>query len=348
LQFQNSKLKTIGSILLTFNSTNFRIWSKLGQRGSFFGIAVFEVVEQFHNVMILTADLAYLSGLERFINKHPDKFLNIGIAEQNMLGISSGLAQEGKIVFATTYASFICMRSCEQLRHYLGYMKSNVKIVGTGAGLAMTFSGNTHYAIEDLAIVRAIPNITILSPADATEAVKVALAAAEFNGPVYIRLTGGLNNPIVYKEDYNFEIGKAITITTEGDITIFATGTMVHNSLEAAKILKEKGMQARVVNIHTIKPIDTDSIDYANECSKLLVSIEEHSTIGGLGGTIAEFLSSQPNHTPLLRLGIADQFRHAGDYNYLLEQNRLLPEQIAQDIEKKYVTLNNREPGTLC
>lgn len=326
--------------MLTFNSLNFRTWAKLGQRGAFFGIAVFEVVEQFENTMILTADLAYLSGLERFINKHPDKFLNIGIAEQNMLGISAGLAQEGKIVYATTYATFISMRSCEQLRHYLGYMKSNVKIVGTGAGLIMTYSGNTHYTIEDLAIVRAIPNITILSPADATESVKIALAAAQHNGPIYIRLTGGLNNPIVYKDDYIFEIGKAITLTNEGDITIFATGTMVYNSLEAAKILKEKGIQARVVNMHTIKPIDTNCINNANGISKLLVSVEEHSKIGGLGGAIAEHLSSEFNHAPLLRLGIADQFRHAGDYNYLLGLNELLPEQIAFNIEQKYISLN--------
>lgn len=325
--------------MITFNSLNFRTWSKLGQRGAFFGIAVFDVVEQHENAMILTADLAYLSGLERFINKHADKFLNIGIAEQNMLGISAGLAQEGKIVFATTYATFITMRSCEQMRHYMGYMKSNIKVVGTGAGLIMTYSGNTHYTIEDLSIIRAIPNITILSPADATEAVKVALAAANFDGPVYIRLTGGLNNPMVYKEDYNFEIGKAVKLSDEGDITIFATGTMVSNALEASKILKEKGILVRVVNIHTIKPLDIDCIDSCDANSKLLVSVEEHSKIGGLGGAISEHLSSKTSHSPLLRLGIADKFRHAGDYNYLLGENRLLPEQIAQDIEEKYLSL---------
>jgi len=325
--------------MLTFNSINFRTWSKLGQRGAFFGFAVFEIVEQFQNTMILTADLAYLSGLERFINRHTENFLNVGIAEQNMLGISAGLAQEGKIVFATTYATFISMRSCEQLRHYLGYMNSNVKIIGTAAGLVMTYSGNTHYSLEDIAIVRAIPNITILSPADATESVKVALAAAQFKGPVYVRLTGGLNNPMVYKDDYNFEIGKAITITDEGDITIFATGTMVYNSLEASKILVTKGINARVVNIHTIKPLDINCIEYANERSKLLVSVEEHSIIGGLGGAIAEHLCSKKRHAQLLRLGLADQFRHAGDYNYLLGQNRLLPDQIAHDIEQKYSSL---------
>jgi transketolase len=326
--------------MLSFNSLNFRTWSKLGQRGAFFGLAVFEVVEQHDNVMILTADLAYLSGLERFIKRYPNKFLNVGIAEQNMLGISAGLAQEGKIIFATTYATFITMRSCEQMRHYMGYMKSNVKLVGTGAGLIMTYSGNTHYTIEDLSIVRAIPNITVIGPADATEAVKVALATADFNGPVYIRLTGGLNAPIVYKEDYEFKIGKAVVLTNvKGDVTIFANGTMVTNSLDAVQLLKEKGIYVNVVNIHTIKPIDNECIDDFNKCSILLVSVEEHSKIGGLGGAISEYLSSKNQHAPLLRLGIEDIFRHAGDYHYLLGQNRLLPEQIAFDIEQKYLTL---------
>ena len=198
--------------MLQFNISNMRTWSKLGQRGAFFGAAIFEIIEEYDNAVVVTADLGYLSGLERFMNQHPDKFFNTGIAEQNMLGVSAGLAQEGKIPFATTYATFVTMRSCEQMRHYLGYMESNVKIVGTGAGLVMAFSGSTHYTMEDMAIVRAIPNIIILSPADATEAVKVAFAAAAYKGPVYIRLTGALNNPMVYKEDYKFTIGKGIDL----------------------------------------------------------------------------------------------------------------------------------------
>ena len=318
--------------MLEFNSINIRTWSKLGQRGSFFGSAIFDVVEKHENVLVLTADLAYLSGLERFINTYPDKFLNVGIAEQNMLGISAGLAQEGKIVFATTYATFISMRSCEQIRHYMGYMQSNIKVVGSGAGLVMTYSGNTHYTIEDISIIRAIPNIVILSPADAFEAVKVAFAAAEYRGPVYIRLTGGLNMPMVYKEDYQFEIGKAISLTEDAPVTIFATGSMVYNSLQAVKILREQGVEAAVVNIHTIKPLDTECIDEKKKHAKLFVSVEEHSTLGGLGAAIAEHISSTKNQAPLFRLGIADTFRHAGDYNYLLGQNGLLPEQIAEQI----------------
>lgn len=322
--------------MLEFNSINLRTWSRLGQRGTFFGMAIFDVVEKLDNTLVLTADLAYLSGLERFVNAYPEKFVNTGIAEQNMLGIASGLAQEGNIVFATTYATFVTMRSCEQMRHFLGCMKSNVKIVGTGAGLIMTWSGNTHYALEDIAIARTIPEMVVLSPADAAESVKVAMAAAEYVGPVYIRLTGGLNHPMVYKEDYHFEIGKAIPLTEDGEVTIFATGSMVYNSLKAAELLKEKGISAGVVNFHTIKPLDTDCIDQKNKHSILLVSVEEHSKIGGMGGAIAEHLSSLKNHAPLLRMGIADQFRHAGDYQWLLSQNELLPEQIADNIEKRY------------
>jgi transketolase len=324
--------------MLEVNNTNIRTWSKLGQRGAFFGVAIFDIVESYDNTVVLSADLAYLTGLERFINKHPKKFINTGIAEQNMLGISAGLAQEGKIVFSTTYATFITMRSCEQMRHYMGYMKSNIKLVGTGAGLIMTYSGNTHYTIEDLSIVRAIPNITILSPADATESIKVAQASAKFNGPIYIRLTGALNNPIVYKEDYDFEIGKAVTLVDEGEITIFATGTMVYNSLEAAKLLLEDNIKARVVNIHTIKPIDVDAISKACNESKLLVTVEEHSKIGGLGGSIAEQISLKDTHPPLLRLGIDDTFRHAGDHNFLLGENELLPAQIANNIKNRYIS----------
>ncbi|HAM99586.1 MAG TPA: transketolase [Marinilabiliales bacterium] len=325
--------------MIEFTSINFRTWAKLGQRGAFFGVAVFDIAEQYPKLMIVTADLGFLSGLERFMNQHPQKFVNVGIAEQNMIGVSAGLADEGHIVFATTYATFITMRSCEQVRHYLGYMQSNVKIVGSGAGLVMGFSGNTHYTIEDLSMVRAIPNITILSPADATESVKIALAAANHNGPVYVRLTGELNNPMVYKEDYPFEIGKAVVLRPLGNVTVFATGSMVYNAIKAAEILEAKGILVRVVNIHTIKPIDEAAIMESTQISKLLVSVEEHSKIGGLGAVVAECITQFGVAVPLLRLGIDDAFKHCGNYKYNLEQNGLLPEQLASAIENRYIAL---------
>lgn len=327
--------------MIEFNSLNFRTWSKLGQRGAFFGVAAIDLGEQFDNLMIITADLASLSGLDRFKASFPEKFLNMGIAEQNMLAASAGLADEGKIVFCTTYATFITMRSCEPLRHFLGYMKSNVKVVGSGAGLFMGLSGNTHYTLEDISIIRAIPNIVILSPADAGEAVKMALEAARFTGPMYIRLTGGLNAPMIYKEDYKFEIGKGVTIKeNSGDITIFATGTMVYNALKATEFLEKQNIAARVINMHTIKPLDLEILIKYKDSSRLFVSIEEHNIIGGLGGAIAEQMSSLNFKIPLLRLGISDEFKHAGDYNYMLEQNELLPEQISKNIAQKYLSLS--------
>lgn len=321
------------------NPLKCKMWSRLGQRGTMFGVAALEIADNRDDFMVLTADLATLSGLDRFVSSYPQKFLNIGIAEQNMVGIAAGLANEGSMVFATTYATFISMRSFEQIRHYLGYMKSNVKIIGSGAGLVMGMSGNTHYGMEDIAIMRTIPGLVILSPADATEAYKMTFSMADYNGPVYIRLTGGLNNPIVYKDEYDFEIGKAITLKEGNDVTIIATGTMVYNSLKAVEILEDNGLSVAIIDMHTVKPIDTGVIDKACELSKLIVTVEEHSIIGGLGGAVAEYSNSKNNAPPQLILGIADSFRPAGDYNYMLEQNGLQPEQLSKAILERYKSL---------
>jgi len=327
---------------MNINSIAIRTWAKLGQRGTMFGSAIFDLYNNNNDVIVTTADLGYLSGLERFRTAHPENFINVGIAEQNLIGISSGLAQEGKTVFATTYATFITMRSFEQLRHYLGYMNSNVKIIGSGAGLVMGLSGSTHYTYEDIAITRAIPNMLVLSPADGLETVKIAHAVAEYNGPVYVRLTGGLNIPIVFKDDYDFKIGQAVDIIEGDEITIFATGLMVSHSIKAAESLNKHGISVSVVNIHTLKPIDVNRIKQSIGKSKLLVSVEEHNISGGLGGIISEELSNYGKHPPLLRLGIQEKFRYAGDYNYLLKQNELMPDQIAENIFKKYDILKSK------
>jgi transketolase len=325
--------------MIEFNSLNTRTWSKLGQRGTLFGVAALEIGAVRDDFIILTADLATLSGIDRFKRSYPDMFFNIGIAEQNMLGIAAGLANEGKMVFVTTYATFISMRSFEQVRHYLGYMNSNVKVIGSGAGLAMGVSGNTHYSIEDLALMRSIPGLVVLSPADAGEALKAAFAAVEYKGPIYLRLTGALNCPIVYKDDYHFEIGKAITLKDGTDITIIATGTMVYNSLQAAESLERDGISTAVIDMHTIKPLDTAVIAEACKRSKLIVTVEEHSVIGGLGGAVAEYKSAQQTTPPQLIIGIADRFRKAGDYRYMLSENGLLPEQLATQIRQRYRSL---------
>jgi len=320
------------------NPTLARTYSRLGQRGAIFGMAALEAAESDPKLMILTADLASLSGLDRYINKNPQQFLNIGIAEQNMLGIAAGLSAEGYHPIVTTYATFITMRSCEQIRHYLGYMGLKVIVVGSGAGLIQAYSGNTHYSIEDLSIIRAIPNVTILSPADAGSAVKAFEAALSHPQSVYIRLTGGLNCPVVYKDDFNFTIGKAITMKEGADIILFATGVMVSQALNVADILAEQNISVKVIDVHTIKPLDKHIITDNRSCN-LYVTIEEHNIIGGLGGAIAEAISEYGSCTPLLRLGIHDTFNLAGDYNNLLEQNRLTPEHIVEDILQKYKSL---------
>ena len=321
--------------MIEVNSTNIRVWSKLGSRGTF-GVTMMEIGQTIDNLMVLTADLSTTSGLDRFKNTYPEKFLNVGIAEQNMIGIAAGMAKEGKNVFATTFATFAAMRSYEQVRVHMGYMGLNVKVVGLASGMAMGMFGNTHYGIEDIALMRAVPGLTVLSPADGSEVVKTVIAAVEYNGPIYIRLTGVMNNPIVYKEDYNFEIGKAITLREGSDITVIANGTMVHESLEAANLLELQGFSAAVVNMHTIKPLDTSVIDKAVASSKLIVTVEEHSIMGGLGGAVAEYKTALRNAPPQLIIGLPDKFGKAGDYKYLLEKYQLTGVQIAQTIGEAF------------
>jgi transketolase len=325
--------------MISVTPAKIRIWSLLGQGGTL-GSALLEIARENNKIMVLTSDLAKNAGLDRFGKQFPDRLINTGIAEQNMLGIAAAFASEEFVPFAISFASFSVLRACEPARHFMGYMHRNVKLVGLSSGFAMGVFGNTHYCKEDIAIMRAVSGITILSPADCTEVVKATEASAGCNGPVYIRLTGVMNNPVVYKQDYDFEIGKAITLKTGNDITIIATGSMVYNSLQASEILEKLGLSATVINMHTVKPMDEKIIDQELPNSRLLVSVEEHSRIGGLGEAVAGHLSSRQHHPALLKLGIVDTFQIAGDYRYMLEQNGLLPEQIAESIRQKYLSLN--------
>jgi len=311
-----------------------RQWSRLGSRATF-GQAILMLAEKKNNLIVLSADLGNSSGLDRFKASYPDKFLNIGIAEQNMIGVAGGLAKDGYVVFATSFAPFISMRASEQIRMNLGYMNLNVKAVSIGSGISMAFLGNSHFGLEDASIMRSIPNITVVSPADCAEIVKTVFAAADFEGPMYIRLTGAINNPVVYKDDYDFKIGKAVTIKEGHDITIFANGTMVYESLEASRILESYDISASVINMHTIKPLDTEAIDKAIKTSSLIVSVEEHNVIGGLGGAIAEYKTQFNNAPPQLILGLPDIFLKTGEYRYLLEKYELVADKIAQKILNK-------------
>jgi len=316
---------------MEFNELNARFFSKLGHRGAF-ATAVSDLATRMPNLSVMTADLGDLTGLQRFRNAHPDKFYNLGIAEQNMIGVAAGMAKMGFVVFTTTYATFITMRSYEQIRLNLGYMGFNVKIVGTGAGLVMGMSGNSHYGIEDMAIMRALPGMMVVSPCDGMEIVKAVFAAAEYHGPVYLRLGGAMNSPMVHTADYPFELGKAVRLREGHDVTIIATGTMVHESLEAAKLLAGAGITTAVLNMHTIKPLDTLAVARACAESALLVTAEEHSIIGGLGGAVAEFKATLPQAPPQLFIGLPDKFGKVGEYKYLLQKYHLTGAQIAARI----------------
>jgi len=317
--------------MISFTSANLRMWSRLGPGGAM-GLAAMELPALNDKTIFLSADMSSVSGLDRFKSAFPDKFINVGIAEQNLVGIAAGLASEGYSPFAVTYATFFAMRAADQIKVNMGYMKLGVKLIGNFAGFSTGILGPTHMSIEDIAVMRSIPNMTIISPADCGETVKTMLAASEMNSPVYIRLTGSTGMPVVYSEDYDFTIGKAIQLRQGLDVTIIATGSMVHHAIKAADLLDEDGISCCVVNMHTIKPLDTEAIDRVSD-TRLLVSIEEHSVIGGLGGAVAEYLSGLCTGKQLLRIGVEDFYPHAGEYSYLLEECGLTAQKIKARIK---------------
>lgn len=323
--------------MIDMSSMNIRIWSRLGSCGAF-GQAALALPEMDDRVVMLTADLCSFSGLERFRAKYPDRLYNMGIAEQNMLGVAAGLAREGFVPFATTYATFAALRSADQVKVCMGYMGLGVKLVGLTSGYSVGVLGPTHMCLEDLSVMQALPNIVILSPADCTATVKATLAAAKTDAPVYLRLTGSMNCPIVYRDDFDFEIGRAITLREGTDISIIATGSMVHVALKAAEKLAEAGLSADVVDMHTIRPLDIEAVERA--CSRnLIVTVEEHSVIGGLGSAIAGSLALKKARPAHLIIGAEGGYPHAGDYASLLEDSGLTPDHVAARIAATYKEL---------
>ena len=315
---------------MDINEKSIKIWSTIGSRATL-GIAALDLAKEIDNLMILTCDVSTSAGLDRFRKTYPEKYLDLGIAEQNMIGVAAGLASENFNVITTTFAPFQTMRCCEQIKVNIGYMKQKICMVGIASGLALGTFGYTHCCIEDVGILRSIPGITIISPADSLETVKALQAAVKSENPSYLRLTGSSNNPIVYNKDYEFKIGKSITLKEGKDITIFCAGSMVHQSLEAAKILETRNVSSKLINMHTIKPLDTLAIEKACS-SKLIVSVEEHNIIGGLGSAIAEYKSSLKESPKQLFLGIKDTYSKGGSYKFLQEKHRLTPDTIVEDI----------------
>lgn len=319
---------------MEFNKRNARFLSMLGHRGVFTNTLI-EMAED-KDFVVLVADLEELTGLSRFRKTYPDRIFNVGIAEQNMIGIASGMTKLYHTAFVTTYANFLTMRAFEQIRMNLGYMQANVKLIGTGSGLCMGNSGNSHYSIEDIAIMRALPNMTIIVPADGFEIVKAIEAAINISGPVYIRLGGGLNETPIYQEGYSFEIGRAVELRAGDDITIVSTGTMVRVCIQVAAELTNMGIHAGVVNMHTIKPLDKEMIQKRLSKSPNIVTVEEHSVIGGLGSAVADCITDMQLNAHLHKIGIQDTYSKVGDYEYLLEQNGLTVECIKTRILSEF------------
>lgn len=275
-----------------------------------YGAALAELGEKYKDVVVLDADLSKSTKTHDFKKKYPERFFNMGISEQDLIGTAAGFATCGKIPFASTFAMFATGRAFEQIRNSIAYPKLNVKIAATHAGITLGEDGASHQAIEDVAIMRAVPNMTIVNPADALSTRKAIEAAIQYKGPMYIRL-GRLGVPEVYKDDMEFTIGKGILVEEGKDVTIIAAGFMVHLAVEASAMLKEEGISARVIDMHTIKPIDKDLIIKSAEKTGAIVTAEEHNIIGGLGGAVAEVLSEECP-VPMVRIGIKDVFGQSG------------------------------------
>ena len=275
-----------------------------------YGNALAEFGAKYENLVVLDADLAAATKTSTFKKAFPDRFFDCGIAENNMIDVAVGLALSGKIPFASTFAMFAAGRSYEQIRNSIGYPHTNVKIGATHAGITVGEDGATHQCNEDLALMRTIPGMTILNPADAVEARLAVEAAIKMQGPCYLRF-GRMAVPVIFDKDYKFEIGRGVKLADGTDVSLIATGIEVEQALAARELLAAEGISASVVNIHTIKPLDEDLVVAEAQKTGAVVTCEEHSIIGGLGGAVAECLSAKCP-TPVLRVGVEDTFGRSG------------------------------------
>lgn len=285
------------------------------------------------DIVALDADVGSSSKSIVFGREFPKRYFNVGVAEANMVAMAAGLATAGKIPFANTFAAFMVLRAADPVRSLIAYTGLNVKLAGTYAGLSDSYDGASHHAIADIAFMRALPNMTVVSVSDPVEAELATRAVAEFKGPVYLRLSRAEVPVVLDKATYKFEIGKGVTLREGSDLTIVATGYMLVKALEAAEILADKGIKARVVNIHTIKPIDRELLIACARETGAIVTAEEHNVYGGLGSAVAEVLS-QNCPVPMEVVGVNDTFTESGDYEKLLAKYGLSAANIVTHAEK--------------
>ena len=294
---------------------------KIATRESY-GNALAELGAQHDNIVVLDADLAGATKTSVFKKAFPDRHIDCGIAECNMMGIAAGLSTAGKVPFASTFAMFAAGRAFEQVRNSIGYPHMNVKIGATHAGISVGEDGASHQCNEDIALMRTIPGMVVINPADDVEARAAVKAAYEHEGPVYLRF-GRLAVPVINTNpDYKFEIGKGVTLREGTDLTIIATGLCVNSALEAAEMLAKDGVSAKVINIHTIKPLDEALVVEAAKATGKVVTVEEHSVIGGLGSAVCDALSAKAP-TPVLKIGVQDTFGESGPAAALLKKYKL-------------------------
>ena len=301
-----------------------------------FGNALVELGAKRDDFVVLDADLAAATQTGMFKKAYPDRFYDCGIAEADMIGIAAGIAATGKKVVCSSFAMFAAGRAFEQIRNSVGYPHLNVIIGATHAGISVGEDGATHQCCEDIALMRTIPGMTVINPADETEAKKAVEAAFELDGPVYMRF-GRLAVPVIFGDDYKFQVGKSVELKEGNDVTIIATGLMVAEALEAYELLKKDGINARIINMHTIKPLDNEAVIKAAKETGAIVTAEEHSVIGGLGSAVSELLCEE-YPVPVLKLGVYDTFGHSGPAPKLLDEFGLRAANIAEKA-KKAITL---------
>ncbi|MDU5105945.1 transketolase family protein [Clostridium sp.] len=302
-----------------------------------YGKALAELANSNENIVVLDADLSKSTKTADFKAVCEERFFNMGIAEANMMGVAAGLSTCGKIPYVSTFAMFAAGRAFEQIRNSICYPKLNVKICATHAGLTVGEDGASHQAIEDLSLMRSIPNMTVICPADAVETTAAIKAISEYEGPCYVRLGRAAVNIINDESTYKFEIGKGVTLADGKDITIIATGIMVDVALEAKEELKKDGINARVINIHTLKPIDKEILIKAAKETGAIVTVEEHNVIGGLGSAVSEVLSEEIP-VPVLKVGVQDTFGESGLPDQLLKAYGLTANNVIEKV-KKAITL---------
>ena len=297
-----------------------------------FGEAIVELGKENRDILVVDIDIGKSCKTGDFRKQLPDQYLNVGIAEQNGAGLAAGLATCGKIPFVVTYAAFGSMRICEMIRQEIAYPNLNVKIACSHGGLTPANDGASHQAIEDMGILRTIPNMTVIMPADYTSAKTLVKAAAKFNGPVYLRFTRDAV-PVIYDENEEFEIGKAKLLRDGKDVSLIANGDTVCIALQAAELLAAKGISAKVLDMHTIKPLDTDAVASCIEQTGKIVTVEDHNILNGLGSAVAEVMA-ECGKGKLKRVGVLDQFGQSAPYERLLEMNGITAENVAVQAEK--------------